>query len=62
MVEFHGKKIHFGSAKTEDFITHKDSARREKYFNKAKKISNKDGQPTYQNPSYPNYWSVELLN
>ena len=24
MVEYNGKKIHFGSVKTEDFITHKD--------------------------------------
>ena len=62
MVEYNGKKIHFGSTNTEDFIIHKDSNRRDKYLTKAKKITNKDGEFTYQLPSYPNYWSVKLLN
>ena len=62
MVEYNNKKIHFGSTNTEDYLTHKDPVRREKYFTKAKKISNKDGLLTYQIPSYPNYWSVKLLN
>ena len=62
LVEYDNKTIHFGSANTEDFITHKDPLRRDKYLTKAKKISNKDGQLTHQIPSYPNYWSVKLLN
>ena len=63
MVEYNGKKIHFGSVNTsDDFIIHKDPDRREKYLTKAKKITNKDGELTYQLPSYPNYWSVKLLN
>ena len=62
MVEYDNKKIHFGSANSEDFITHKDPDRRDKNLTKAKKISNKDGQLTYQIPSYPNYWSIKLLN
>ena len=62
IIEYNNKKIHFGSAKTEDYLTHKDPVRREKYLSKAKKISNKDGQLTHQIPSYPNYWSVKLLN
>ena len=62
MIEYNGKKIHFGSVNTEDFIIHKDPDRRDKYLTKAKKITNKDGQLTYQIPSYPNYWSVKLLN
>ena len=62
IIEYDNKKIHFGSANTEDYVTHKDPVRREKYLSKAKKISNKDGQLTYQIPSYPNYWSVKLLN
>ena len=62
MVEYDNKKIQFGSAKTEDFITHKDPDRRDKYLTKAKKISNKDGQLTHLLPSYPNYWSIKLLN
>ena len=62
MVEYADKKIRFGSTNTEDHLTHKDPVRREKYLTKAKKISNKDGQLTYQIPSYPNYWSVKLLS
>ena len=62
MVEYNGKKIHFGSANTEDFIIHKDTDRRDKYRVKVMKITNKDGELTYQLPSYPNYWSIKLLN
>ena len=62
IIEYDNKKIHFGSANTEDYLTHKDPVRREKYLSKAKKISNKDGQLTHQIPSYPNYWSAKLLN
>ena len=62
VVEYNGKKIHFGSAKTEDYITHKDKDRRQKYLKKAKKIKGKDGRLTYKLPFYPNYWSVNLLN
>ena len=62
MVEYNGKKIHFGSANSEDYLTHKDPDRRDKYLTKAKKITNKDGQLTHLLPSYPNYWSIKLLN
>ena len=62
IIEYNNKKIQFGSANTEDYLTHKDPVRRDKYLSKAKKISNKDGQLTYQIPTYPNYWSVKLLN
>ena len=62
IVEHDNKKIHFGSANSEDFITHKDPDRRDEYLTKAKKISNKEDQLTYQIPSYPDYWSVKLLN
>ena len=62
MVEYNGKKIHFGSVNTEDFIIHKDSNRRDKYLTKAMKITNKDGDLSYQLPSCPNYWSIKLLN
>ena len=61
LVEYDNKKIHVGSANTEDYLTLKDPVRRDKYLSKAKKITNKDGQLTYQIPSYPNYWSVKLL-
>ena len=62
MVEYDNKKIQFGSTNTEDYLTHKDPDRRDKYLTKAKKISNKDGQLTHQLPSYPNDWSIKLLN
>ena len=62
VVEYEGKKIHFGSTKYEDYLIHKDLDRREKYLAKAKKITNKNGDYTYESPSYPNYWSVKLLN
>ena len=62
VVEYNDKKIHFGSAKTEDYITHHDQVRREKYLNKAKIITDKDGRLTHELPFYPNYWSVNLLN
>ena len=62
MVEYDNKKIHLGSANSEDYLTHKDPDRRDKYLTKAKKISNKDGQLTHLLPSYPNCWSVRLLN
>ena len=62
VVEYNDKKIHFGSAKTEDYVTHHDLVRREKYLKKAKRITDKDGRLTHELPFYPNYWSVNLLN
>ena len=58
----YSKKIHFGSANTEDYLTHNDPDRREKYLTKAMKITNKNGDCTYLFPEYPNYWSIKLLN
>ena len=55
VVEYNDKKIHFGSAKTEDYISHQDKDRRQKYLNKAKKIKDKDGRLTHELPFYPNY-------
>ena len=62
LVEYDNKKIHFGSSNTEDYLTHKDPVRRDKYLSKAKKITDKDGRLTHELPFYPNYWSVNLLN
>ena len=62
MVEYNDKKIHFGSAKTEDYVTHHDLDRRDKSLIKAKRITDKDGRLTHELPFYPNYWSVNLLN
>ena len=41
VVEYNDKKIHFGCAKTEDYITHQDKDRRQKYLNKAKNLKTK---------------------
>ena len=62
VVELNVKKIHFGSANTEDFIIHKDPDRRDKYLSKAMKITHKIGDYTYKSPAFPNYWSVKFLN
>ena len=61
VVEYNEKKIHFGSAKTEDYINHHDHVQREKSLKRAKRITDKDGQLTYKLPFYPNYWSVNLI-
>ena len=61
VVEYEGKKVHFGSTKYEEYLIHKDLDRREKYLAKAKKITNKNGVYTYNSPSFANYWSVKLL-
>ncbi|CAH3155356.1 unnamed protein product [Porites lobata] len=50
-----GKKVHFGSPKYPDYTIHKDKERRNKYLSRAKKIKNKQGELTYNNPESPNY-------
>ena len=56
-----GKKVHFGSTKYPDYLTHKDKDRRDKYLARATKIKNKQGELTYNNPESANFWSVNLL-
>ena len=56
-----GKKIHFGSVKYENYLIHGDEKRREKYLARAKKIKNKFGKFTFENPESANYWNVKLL-
>ena len=56
-----GKKVHFGSSKYPDYLTHKDKDRRDKYLARATKIKNKQGELTYNNPESANFWSVNLL-
>lgn len=56
-----GKKIHFGSSKYADYLTHKDKERRDNYLNRAKNIKNKEGDLTYNNPESANFWSIHLL-
>ena len=56
-----GKKLHFGSSKYPDFLIHRDKDRKDKYLSRAKKIKNKKGELTFENPESANYWSVNLL-
>ena len=56
-----GKNLHFGSSQYPDFLIHKDEERKDKYLARAKKIKNKKGELTYENPGSANYWSVNLL-
>ena len=56
-----GKKLHFGSSQYPDFLIHKDKERKEKYLSRAKKIKNKQGELTYNNPESSNFWSINLL-
>lgn len=56
-----GKKIHFGSTKYADYLTHRDKKRRDSYLNRSKKIVNKKGELTYNNPESANFWSINLL-
>ena len=57
----YGKNVHFGSSKYPDFLIHKDEERKNKYLARSKKIKNKLGQLTYENPKSANFWSVNLL-
>ena len=56
-----GKNLHFGSSKYPDFLIHRDEEKKDKYLTRAKKIKNKKGELTYENPESANYWSVNLL-
>ena len=56
-----GKNLHFGSSQYPDFLIRKDKERKEKYLARAKKIKNKKGELTYENPESANFWSVNLL-
>ena len=50
-----GKNLHFGSSQYPDFLIHKDNERKEKYLSRAKKIKNKKGELTYENPESANF-------
>ena len=56
-----GKKIHFGSPKYPDFLIHKDEERKKRYLTRAKKIKNRKGELTFENPESANFWSTHLL-
>ena len=55
------KKIHFGDSRYEDFLSHQDKDRRDRYRKRASKIKDKHGNLTYKDKSSPNFWSYHLL-
>tara|TARA_R110000803_G_scaffold160071_3_gene224074 strand:- start:1942 stop:2184 length:243 start_codon:yes stop_codon:yes gene_type:complete len=53
--------IHFGDSRYEDFRQHKDKKRQENYCKRAKGITNKKGEKTYNDKDTANYWSYKFL-
>ena len=56
-----GKIIHFGQRGYSDYIEHKDPERRQRYLARAKKIKDKNGKLTANDPLSPNYYAIRLL-
>ena len=56
-----GNNIHFGDSRCKDFLTHQDWILRRMFRKRASKIKDKDGNLTYKDPNYDNFWSYHLL-
>ena len=56
-----GKKIHFGKKSFSDYLIHQGEDKKEKYLSRAKKIKNRKGELTWENPESGNYWSTRLI-
>jgi hypothetical protein len=67
-----GKTIDFGDIRYEHYkdktnlklysnLNHNDKHRRDLYRTRTSKIKNKQGQLTYNNPEYANYYSYNYL-
>lgn len=72
MVKVDNKWIHFGDTRYEHFfdrvplklyshLNHNDKERRKKYLARAKRIVDKHGKLTADNPNSPNFWSIKFL-
>ena len=72
MVEYKGKKIHFGDIRYSQFrdttglglyshLDHNDKKRQERYLKRAKGIKNSKGEYTYLDPESSNYYAVRFL-
>ena len=72
MVNYGDKWIHFGDKRYQHFMDstplklyshmdHNDYERRKNYRDRARGITNKYGELTYDNPNYANYWSYNYL-
>ena len=53
--------IHFGDTRYKDFTQHKNKKRQESYCKRAKGITNKKGEKTYNNKDTANFWSYNFL-
>ena len=66
-----GKSIHFGNSKYEHYkdktklldfkLNHNDLERRKNYLARSISIKDGNGKLTYNNPSSPNYHSINIL-
>ena len=72
MVKYNGKWIHFGDKRYQQYkdttplriysnLDHLDKKRRYRYRARASKIKNKQGEYTYKNPKYANYYAYKFL-
>jgi alpha-D-ribose 1-methylphosphonate 5-triphosphate diphosphatase PhnM len=72
MVKHNDKWIHFGDTRYQHFrdttklklysnLDHNDNERRYRYLKRAKKIINKKGELTWNDPNSANYYSVKYL-
>jgi len=60
-VIYNNKKINFGDNRYDSYDVHGDKKRRSNYRKRASAIRNKDGELTYNNKNYANYWAYHLL-
>lgn len=70
MVVVSGKTIHFGDSRYDHYfdktniwskLNHLDKKRRESYLARAKGIKDGSGKLTYNDPTTPNYHSINIL-
>lgn len=54
-------KVDFGDLRYQDYTSHHDKKRKEKYLARATKITDRQGRDTVKNILSPNFWSVHLL-
>lgn len=60
-VEFNNNKIDFGQKDYSDYTIHKDKERKRSYLRRSTAITNKEGELTFDNPNYANFWAINLL-
>ena len=53
------KTVHWGAIGYDDFYSHKDETRRERFLKRAEAIKLKDGSLASENPNQPNYYATK---